>query len=276
MRFRLRAALLTLLLAACGGHRPRPIIELPPPPPPPSGPPAPLRVIHASPDPTVAHVALTVDSRIAEQDLAFGACTDYGEVEAGSHVVAILPRQLPPSTPPPLSETYHLVGPDPSTLIIHGIVGGSPGLGFTYTSDTADDPDPGKSRLRFFHASVGLGSIEVCVAREGHSSHRPGSPVFLPSDEGAFLRSATPGAIGPWAQLPAGPTTLQLRIPDEEHACHGTELGSATFDVPEMSRLTLVAVGRVDADPAVDPAILVCTDVAHGPVCTSVPLETGR
>jgi hypothetical protein len=271
-----RLVSLCFLLVACGGHAPPPRHVQPPPPPPPSGPPAPVRIIHASPDPTVARVALTVDGRIVEQELAFGAATAYQNVEAGSHVVAILPRDAPPSAPAPLSETYHLVGPDASTLIVHGIAGGSPRLGFTYTSDFVDPPDPGKARLRFFHAAVGLGAVEVC--EEGRSPHHAGPRLFLESNEGAFLRSGTEGAVGIWTQVPAGARVIQLRIPDPGRACHGLVLGSIHLDVPEGALVTLVAVGRVDADPAVDPAVLVCRDDAGGSAagCSSVQLETGR
>jgi len=274
MRFRAAVLLLALGAVACGAPPRRHVSALPPPPPPPSGPPAPLRVIHASPDPTVARVALTVDTRIVADELDFGGATAYGSVPAGSRVVAILPLQLPPTTPPPLSETYHLIGPDPSTLIVHGIAGGSPALGFTYTSDTVDDPEGGSARVRFFHAAVGLGEVEICVA--GHHAHRPGRLVFRAGDEGRFLQSATDGEVGPWTQLPAAAgTVLQLRVPEPE-SCHGTELGVVTLDVPAGARLTLVAVGRLDGEPAVEAAVLVCEDGAERSGCTRVLVETGR
>ena len=277
-----RETALAVLLCMTGcppvAHVSQLVVYAPPPPPRPLGPPAPLRVIHASPDPTVAHVVLTVDGRIAAQDIPFGGAAGYGEVPAGHHTIQLHPRQLPPTTPPPLSEELQLMGPHASTLIVHGLLVGTPNIAFVQADDTTSTPAAGHGRLRFFHAAVGLGVVEICIATRG--AHRPGFPLFAGGDEGAFLvaETALVDASPQWADVEvAEAVTLQLREQNVDDPCHGTELGTATIVVPDQARVTLVAIGRLDGDPAVAPAILVCPD---GPLpdarCDSVPIGTGR
>jgi hypothetical protein len=247
-----------------------------------------LRVIHASPDRAAASVDLYVDelpTPIATA-VAYRTVTGAVEVPAGEHAVHLRAAGADVSAAPaftghsPALEADHRY-----TVIAHGLVGGAAphALAIAADVDDAQPPEAGTASVRFFHAVVGLGAVDLCrpaaPARPAAAGQpaRPAVPAAAVLSDvryGAFGSVDRDGAASHYVQVPAGAAlTLQIRA-HAARACAGALRGTVTVTPGDQSVVTAVAVGRVTA-PMSPRALLVCPDgVTDGaPSCVAVPVR---
>lgn len=243
-----------------------------PPPPPPQ---AHVRVIHASPDPAAATVAVFLDNNTpaAIPSLAFKAVAGYVDLPAAAHHVAIRPASAAATTEPVLQgETPALEANHHYTVIAHGLAASDPRLALASLTDDADQPEAGHAYVRFFHALAGLGAVDVCMP--GATARAPATPVFTNVAYGSASANVT-GGHGGYANVPTGhEIRLQVR---RQHArpCTGAVVGAVTVNPADRSVVTAVAVGRAGGTPAVAHELLVCTDAptaAPTSQCNAVPI----
>ena len=268
---------LALLLTACpstpqtvqtansSGSQP-----LAPPPPPPV---ALVRVIHASPEQFAQTVAAYTDNGQVPviPELHFGAAEGYLPVPAGVHTVQARVPGMPPTGPAPVNWTT----PDMQsghiyTIIAHGLVSdlSGPQLTFANEEDEPARPTPGRTRLRFFHALVGGGMVDVCL--------NGATPAFTGAQYGAFANAA--GVPGHYAASQPGAVTVTFRGAAPTNPCTGRIVGSVPLQLVDGVSVLLVATGRIARGPgAVAPQVLLCPDTApQAASCTPIPVTPGR
>ncbi len=239
---------------------PAPIEEPPAPPPAPAA----LRVIHASPDRAAASVSVYLDGSevAAMQGVAYRAIVGAVQVAPGAHPVSVRSTNAA-GTVLLTAETPALTEGGRFTAIVHGLGAGAPRLALAASQDSTEAPDAGKARVRFFHALVGLGAVDVCtVATPGH----PAAAVFA---NVAF------GAFGAYADVPAGaPIALQVRA-QNARPCTGLVRGTARVTPADRGIVTAVAIGRVVGAPAAPRQLLVCDDARTdgAPSCATVAVQ---
>jgi hypothetical protein len=247
-----------------------------------------LRVIHASPDRAAASVDLYVDelpTPIATA-VAYRTITPAVEVPAGAHAVHVRPAGAAVTAAPALTaQTPELEGDHRYTVIAHGLVGGAAphALALAADGDASATPEAGTAHVRFFHAVVGLGAVDLCrpatPARPAAAGQpaRPAVPAAAVVENvayGAFASAERDGQTSHYLPVPAGAAiTLQIRA-DAARPCAGPLRGTVTITPADQSVVTAVAVGRVTA-PAAPRALLVCPDaVTDGaPRCTPVAIR---
>ncbi len=231
----------------------------PPPPPPPH---AHVRVIHASPAAEAAAVAVYLDGAQtpAIASLAYKAVVGYVEVPVGEHSVDVRPASAAASTPAVVSARTPALEADKTyTVIAHGLVGAQPALALTAAADDPTQPEAGHARVRFFHAGVGAGTVDICLP--GANARAAGTAVFANVAYGAF-GSPAGGAAGGYADVPSGrEIVLQIRA-QNARACSGRVAGLVRLTPPDRAVLTAIAVGRATGTPALE--VLGAVDVAHG------------
>lgn len=253
--------------------------EAAPPPPQPAG----IRVIHASPDRALGSVSAFLDDSAvaAVQGLAYKGIAGYLEVTPGAHGLALRRASAPAAAPPALSlRTDELDAAARYTAVVYGLAAGTPRLAVAVGTDMLGLPEEGKARVRFFHALVGVGAVDLCLAgrparaaapNQPAQAAVPASPVFANVVYGAF--GAAQG--GQYTDVAAGaPVTLQVRA-QNARACTGALRGTVTLTPASASVVTAVAVGRAVGAPPVARELLVCADapVSGAPSCAAVPIR---
>ena len=250
-----------------------------PPPPQPAG----LRVIHASPDRTLASVSAFLDDSAvaAVQGLAYKNIAGYLELTPGAHGLVLRRPNAPAAAAPALSlRTDDLDAGGRYTAIVHGLAAGSPRIAVAVGTDSLTPPEEGKARVRFFHALAGLGAVDVCLPGRPARPAAPNQPAQAAVPASAVFANVAYGAFGSvqggaYADVPAGaPVTLQVRA-QNARPCAGLLRGTVTFTPPTASVLTAVAVGRAVGAPPVARELLVCTDgpVSGAPSCRATAIR---
>jgi hypothetical protein len=267
-----------LALSACGGGAAEPTPEPTagaevaptPPPPPPPPPPAQVRVIHASPDPAAATVAISIDGEEpAITDLAYRSATAYVDVPPGTHAIALRGvASVETGDAPELVrlDTGELESESRATVIAVGVTDGEPSFALLAAEDRAETPAEGAAALRFFNGIAGAGAVDVCIA--GAAPRDPAAPVFSNVAMGAFGATEQ----GAYAEVVAG-TEMQLQV-RQQHAtpCRGRVLGVARITPLATTNQTAIAVGRLSGRPAVEREVVLCTDAPTEPSCSTIPL----
>lgn len=210
-----------------------------------------VRVIHASPDPLAAHVAVYMDNSTTAviRDLAYRTGVGYEAIGAGAHVVQARFPSAPPTSPPVLSyNTPNFEANHWYTVIAHGLASEpqGPPVGFAPEEDPSAPIDPSRAALRLFHAVVGGPSVDACVG---------GAPVLA----GVAYGQWSVGSNGRYGVVAPGPQQIVFR----QHAgapCSGRALGGVQAMLSPGANYTVVAIGRVGRIGAVTLEALVCTD----------------
>jgi hypothetical protein len=231
-----------------------------------------LRIIHASPDPLAANVAVYVDNASsATGTVQYRNAAGYLDLPSGTHSVAVRPAAAPSSTPPAMqASTPALQANHYYTVIAHGLTSGTPGLAVAAAQDENTQPASGQASLRFFHAIAGMNTVDICAP--GPNPRAPGVPVFAGVSYGAWGQAVT--GRGSYATVPAGQNVrLQVRGRSSP-PCRGAVLGTLAATAPDRAVVTSVAIGNVTANPPVQPEMLVCIDAPlSGPsTCAPVPI----
>ncbi len=251
-------------------------------------PPASVRVIHASPDRAAASVDLYADDLATPiaTAVAYRSIVGAVSVPPGEHTLHVRPAGAAATTPAALSATTPaLEGAQRYTAIAHGLVGGAAphALAIAADADALAAPDAGTAHVRFFHAIVGLGAVDVCrpatparpaAAGQPARPATPAAPVLVNVAYGAFASADRDGQPSHYVPVPAGaPLTLQVRA-RAARPCAGLLRGTVTLTPADRSVVTAVAVGRVTA-PLAPRALLLCSDGTYegAPGCTPVAIR---
>ncbi len=267
---------IALLLAACASTtqtapvaNPANAQPLAPPPPPPG---ALVRVIHASPEQFAQTVAAYTDNGQVPviPELRFGAAEGYLPVPAGVHSVQARVPGMPPTGPAPVNwNTPDMQSGHVYTIIAHGLVSdlSGPQLTFAHEEDELARTIPGRTRLRFFHALVGGGNVDVCL--------NGSTPAFQGAAYGAFANAA--GVPGHYAASQPGEVRLTFRAANQ-NPCTGRIVGSVPLQLVDGVSVLLVATGRIArGQGGVAPQVLLCPDTAPQQAsCTPIPVTPGR
>jgi len=119
-------------------------------------------------------------------------------------------------------------------------------------------------KARFFHAVLGWNNVDICTP--GENARAAGTPVFADVAYGGLASAG-------YVDLPADATRIQVREANAETPCSGRVVGAVDLRPPEgmdasAKNLTLVAVGRATGRPAVQRALIACTDSPdEAPAC---------
>lgn len=244
-------------------------VEPPPAPPPPPPAPATLRLVHASPDPAAATVSLApAVGEAVVSDLAYRSGSPYVELAPGAQTLSLrgLASVETGEAPELASIPVELESTRSYTAILHGLPAGEPALAVLPLEDRTARPAEGMAALRFFHALVGVPSVDVC--RPGATPREPAQPIAAAVAPGTLAASDAAGFV----EVPAGAElAIQLR---QQHAtpCRGRVLGVARIIPTAGADHTLVAIGRTTGAPRADRELLVCLDGATESTCTALPI----
>jgi len=164
-----------------------------------------VRVIHASPD--APAVDVFVDGQAALRNVAFPAISDYLEVPAGAHRVAVAPAGQ--------GEAAAVITANPTleagAAYTVAAVGQLANIRAQIYNDNLAAPDAGKAHVRVIHASPDAPAVAVKVANGPtliQSLAFPNASDYLPVDAGSYNLQVTPaGANDVVLDLPN--TTLQ-------------------------------------------------------------------
>lgn len=224
-----------------------------------------VRVIHASPDPLAAHVAVYMDNGTVPviRDLAYRTGVGYEPIAAGPHVVQARFPSAPPTSPPVLSyNTPNFQANQWYTVVAHGLASEpqGPPVGFSPDSDPSAPLNPSGAALRVFHALVGGPPVDVCVGA---------TPAFA----GVAYGQWSNGPSGHYALVPPGMHQVTLR----QHAgapCAGRVLGGFQANLAVGTNYTVVALGRLAHIGGVALEALVCNDspLAGSSQCAATPI----
>jgi hypothetical protein len=273
---RLVPALLPLALAACASAPPPPAAVALTAPPPAAPPPAAafVRVIHASPDTFAQTVQAYLDNGAtpAVPDLTFKSAAGYTPIPAGVHSVQARVPGMSAATPAPINwNTPDLQPGRAYTIVAHGLASdlSGPQVTFSHDEDAMTAAPAGRANVRFFHALVGGGTVDVCL--------NGGTPAFAAVSYGTFANAA--GVPGHYAGVAPGTVSVAFRgSAAGRPPCTGRVVGTVDVPLVDGSTVTLVAVGRLARPPlAVAPEVLVCTDGAPQPSrCSPLAVRAGR
>ncbi len=232
-----------------------------------------VRAIHASPDPLASSVVVYLDGSMTPviPNLSFRNAVGYSDIPPGQHAVQVRLPGIPASTPPSLTWTTPVLQPDHTyTIIAIGLALEAPAVTFASEEDTATVPDPGHANVRFFHALVGTGAVDVCNAT--------GTPLFANVGYGTYGISFA-DSTQHYVNAPSGTASLLIR----QHApgaCSGRPLGAVDVSVVDRTNITLVATGREARHGAgaqsVPPQMLSCQDAplaGSSASCTAIPIN---
>ena len=229
-----------------------------------------LRLLHASPDPALSHLAVYLDQ--ATEPLIDPATyrhdTGYRDVLAGGHSVSVRAATAAPGDPATaMAHTPVLAADHPYTLVVYGRATGLPHAGISSAEDDTAQPEAGHARVRFFHAMEGAGAVDVCF-RGGHVP-----PMFANVPYGSW---GTHDPSGGYATVTTGhPIVFQFRAQNAT-PCTGRVLGTVTHTVDDRHVVTVVATGVAGAHSQDGSRQgMVCTD-APAPVgegCVTVPIR---
>jgi len=190
-----------------------------------------VRIIHAAIEARDVRVSIVADGAAASLvgPTGFQFASAYGALTAGDHTLSVR------------DESHELIA---ATLSLaegsHTIVAFSTAdfpVALAAVPDATDEAPAEMANVRLFHAIVGMGPIDLCLAPEG--GRGDGHPLIAGVAPGTFGEPT-----GAYTGAHAGATlALQLRARDAT-PCHGRAIGATSFTPAAGNSYTLVAVGR--------------------------------
>lgn len=188
-----------------------------------SGPPARVRVVHASPD--APSVDVLADGEIAFSNIAFEDVSSYSALSAGSHLVQVVPNGT--TTPVVISETLTLNSNTDYTIVAIGQLSDS-SIEALVLQDDNSLPAVGKAHIRFVHASPNAPAVDIAVT---------GGPVLFSNI--AF------GEVGAYLPVDAGIYDLEVRLTGTSTVV----LPLTNVDFEKRTIYTVFATGLAGGDP---------------------------
>lgn len=229
-----------------------------------------VRLLNASPDPHAA--LLTLSPRTGSpvvSGVGYKSAQPWVEVPQGEFQGTITGDV--PTNPFTAGSLFTTSDGPYLTLFAYGISGPGGGFATTALADRPGGPAPdGTARVRFFHALVGVGAVDVCVP--GATARAAGTAVW--ANTGFGRRGQASDDTYGYASVPAGAeVTLQVRAANEARPCSGAIAGVVRLTPPAHGVLTAVAVGRATGTPAAARELLLCSDDhSAAPSCSSVAI----
>lgn len=262
----------------------RPTEPTPPPeeaPPPPQ--PSTVRLIHAVVATPSVSLSLGDATEARVPSLAFRAATTLELPEGDQTLTA---RRVTPTTPPNNTPLFSfslssLASGSHYTTVLHP-ASAAPRAAVTATTAQNEtlSPDPGSARLRFFHAIVGLGPVDVCTAPVAARPAMAGHPATAAQPATQWVTNLTFGHFSSiivgesttaYASLtPGSAITVQLRA-HTPRPCTGPVRGTARVDLADQSVSTVTLTGRIA--PRVAPSLLFCPEAPTTGDCTTVSMR---
>lgn len=191
-----------------------------------------VRIGHCSPD--APNVDVQVDGDTAFEDVAFGQISDYVELAAGSHEVAVMPHGSDEAV---LEATVELDDNTSYSALATGMVGDGD-LQATVFVDEPGDVADGRTHVRFIHCSPDAPAVDVRVADSGpvlceNIGFRDASE-YVPVDAGSYDLEV----------VPTGTDEVALSLPDTGLA------GGAAVSAIAIGRVADASLGAVIAEDA--------------------------
>ena len=250
-----RARLLLLVtLAACGGSRPPPAsttadtettaAEEPDVAPIAAAPEAHVRLVHAAIESRDQAVSLAADGT-STAPAGYQFASAYLSLSPGEHAISARANDAEL-----IGASFSLE--EGSATIIAYSTGDFP-VALVLAADVPADAPVNMAQIRFFHAVVGQGAIDVCTP-----------PATGRGDGTAILANVAPGSLaasdGSYVTVPGGSEiALQIRAQNTT-PCHGRPIGTVHGFAPAgSSNYTLILVGR-SGRRRVAPELLFCAD----------------
>lgn len=183
-----------------------------------------LRLGHLSPDTKAVDVevaALGGGGVVLElQGVDYGDVSAYSELAAGTYTVSMVPAGSPASTAAVVSSDVKIDADGATTVVAYGP---SSDLEVKAVRDDLTEPTAGNARLRLFQASTVTDEVDVATTT------------------GLWIaQGATAGSVTGYAEVPAGPWTLEL---SGEGATGSTEIDVAAGSVSTLFVLDTAAGG---------------------------------
>ena len=165
-----------------------------------------VRVIHASPDTLAQTVMAYLDNSQtpAVPDLNYRSAAGYTPIPAGAHSVQARVPGMLPSMPAPINwTTPELIAGHAYTIIAHGLATDltGPQVTFSHDEDALTPAPRDRALLRFFHALVNGGVVDVCLSGS--------TPAFVGVAYGTFATAA--GVPGHYAATQPGTASVSFR-----------------------------------------------------------------
>lgn len=277
----MRTSMLLPLLLGCGGSTPEPTPATSRPTPATAGPataaPEPhdlfgdtranVRFLHLAS--ASAEVALegftgTDTSTPAFPRLPFKSAAPYQSAALGDEGLALLARGQglteASSAAHAAPDTYH-------TVVVLNAADDPAKLQIATVPDDAPRAQGEAVMVRFFHAILGTGPIDVCVPGEGPRA--PAVSLFPAVEYGTFR---------PALQLPGAlPVRVSLRRASEAE-CSGRLVGAIDLSAPDGvsfagQNLTIYALGRTSGRPEVDPEAAISIDQPPQSAWVTLPVR---
>lgn len=192
-----------------------------------------LRLGHLSPDTKKVDVTVTGADGAAILELrgvGYGDVSPYSELAPGSYRVSMRPMGAAASTSPVIASSIRIGADEATTVVAYGP---SEDLEVKAIADDLTEPTPGTARIRLMQASTVTDTVDVATST--------GLPIAT---------DARAGSVTAYAEVPAGPWTLDL--------AGGDIRGSSDVTVAAGSVVTLfvldTASGGLTILPIVDSA----------------------
>jgi hypothetical protein len=237
--------------AACGSsaHAPPPSEtetaghEEPAPPPPP--PPASIRIVHASADPGLGTLSISLDGAAPiVTDLAAGTASAPIDVASGTHALRVLGVASVETgeAPEVLATSIELVRDTHPIVLVYGEPTVEPPLTVTVLEE---DASGAATRARIVHGLIGVAGIDVCVA-------------------GAALAPALgAGAVSTVTPVAEGAVVVEIRATSAT-PCRGRAMGSAHVTLAASTAYVIALSGSLGRRGVLAGSLVVCSEGATG------------
>lgn len=190
-----------------------------------------LRLGHLSPDTKSVDVRVSAKGSSTPlfelKGVGYGDVSAYSELPPGSYSVSMVPAGSSPSTAPAISASVKVSGDTATTVAAYGP---SQDLQVKAFVDDLTQPAAGQARIRLVQASTITPKVDVSTST--------GTPI---------ARGAVAGSATAYAEIPAGPWTLDLT--------GGSIRDSASVTVGSGSVTTLFVVDTADGGLTILPIL---------------------
>lgn len=199
-----------------------------------------VRLIHAAIESREQVVTLLADGTATTTPTGYQFSSAYLALTPGAHEISARANDA------------ELIGasltfPEGLSTLVAYSTGDFP-VALAMAADVTTTPAANTAQVRFFHAIIGQGPVDICLV--GESARSDGTPI---------IANVAAGSLGEYATVAGGgELALQLRA---QHGtpCHGRVIGVARFTPASESNYTLIFVG-MQGRHRVAPELLFCAD----------------
>lgn len=190
-----------------------------------------LRLGHLSPDTKSVDVEVAAvrggTTEFELKSVGYGDVSDYTELDAGAYIVSMFPSDAAEASAPVIAASV-TIAPDSAGTVV--AFGPSDDLEVTAIEDDLTPPAEGSARIRLIQASTVTDEVDIVT-----------------STGVGIARGAKAGEVTGYAEVPAGPWTLELD--------GGDVTGTTDIDVADGSVSTLFVLDTADGGLTVMPVV---------------------